>query len=950
MKTVNTSHLAAAMILLFSVTMQAGATTRTVTSLSDSGVGTLRDTIGASVAGDTIVFTVSGAITLTSGELLVGRDLTITGPGATNLTICGNNASRIFEIANGASVNISGLTIAGGLARGSDAPVAQNAPDGDSGQGGGILNHGNLTLANCYFYNNKAQGGDGYSPLSYESGIGGGGDGGAIYNWGTLKASGCTFYFNRAIGGTGSASQSSSQPSGDGGDAYGGAILNVEFGQPMSLANCTFYLNQCFGGNAGGQALASGNGGIAGGGAISTGSATVSLLNCTLSHNSAIAGNAYATTSQSLGGGLGGNAYGGAVNVDSFHVNLKNSIVAGNNVAGGAGHNSASYNTGTGQGPDFNGPATSQGYNLIGASDGSTGWMATDLRGSSAAPLDPQLGGLHNYGGPTLTMALLANSPAIDAGDDAVLSAPYNLTTDQRGVHRPNGFHVDIGAYEFGGTELVTTFADSGLGSLRQAIASATDGDRVIFTPLITGTIFLTSGELPINNQVSIIGPGATNLTISGNSSSRVFHVSSTGRLELVGLTIADGLLAGTTGTSGSTGTAGGDAIGGGIFNQGTASIIACVVTNCSVTAGRGGASSDSQGVLGGNAAGAGIYNSGVLTLQQSTLSGNSAHGGIGGAGGKVSTTGQAGGAGGSAFGAGLASSGIASLLSCTLAGNSAIAGAGGKGGGGIQTSGGSGGAGGAAYGAALSPFTGSISMTNCTICSNVSVAGNGGPGGTDTSDQTKGPSGSPGSGNSGGLSSSGNAQLQNCLIAGNQAAIYPDVVGSVNSGGFNLVGIADGSTGWLVSEAANLGNSSFPIDPRLGPLQNNGGSTPTMALLNGSPALDKGNSSGSALDQRGFPRISDLGSINNATGGDGSDIGAFEANVAPVLAPYGRGSNPFNILLTGSPGWTYALQASTNIAGSNWVSLTTNASPFIFVDSDAGKFTHRFYRAVSQP
>ncbi|MFI5365855.1 MAG: choice-of-anchor Q domain-containing protein [Candidatus Binatia bacterium] len=61
---------------------------------------------------------------------------------------------------------------------------------------------------------------------------------------------------------------------------------------------------------------------------------------------------------------------------------------------------------------------------------------------------DPKLGPLQDNGGPTFTQALLPGSPAIDAGDDAVTGAPLNLTTDQRGLPRKAGMHVDIGAYE----------------------------------------------------------------------------------------------------------------------------------------------------------------------------------------------------------------------------------------------------------------------------------------------------------------------------------------------------------------------------------------------------------------------------------------------------------------------------------------------------------------------
>jgi hypothetical protein len=105
---------------------------------------------------------------------------------------------------------------------------------------------------------------------------------------------------------------------------------------------------------------------------------------------------------------------------------------------------------GQGTGPDVKGNFLSLGYNLIGVTNGSTGFGASgDLLGSGASPINVGLSSPQNNGGPTFTCALLAGSPAIDAGGDAVLSALYNLTTDQRGLPRKSGAHVDIGAYEF---------------------------------------------------------------------------------------------------------------------------------------------------------------------------------------------------------------------------------------------------------------------------------------------------------------------------------------------------------------------------------------------------------------------------------------------------------------------------------------------------------------------
>jgi hypothetical protein len=101
-------------------------------------------------------------------------------------------------------------------------------------------------------------------------------------------------------------------------------------------------------------------------------------------------------------------------------------------------------------GQDVSGNFISDGHNLIGVVEGSTGFGATgDQLGSSNNPLDPMLGPLANNGGPTMTHALLAGSPAIDHGDNT--GAP---ATDQRGVARArdgdgNGSKiVDIGAFE----------------------------------------------------------------------------------------------------------------------------------------------------------------------------------------------------------------------------------------------------------------------------------------------------------------------------------------------------------------------------------------------------------------------------------------------------------------------------------------------------------------------
>jgi hypothetical protein len=81
---------------------------------------------------------------------------------------------------------------------------------------------------------------------------------------------------------------------------------------------------------------------------------------------------------------------------------------------------------------------------LIGNTNGSTGFGAW----GDGLNLDPGLGPLADNGGPTFTHALLPGSPALEAGDDVILSAPHHFATDQRGQPRKAGYHVDIGAFE----------------------------------------------------------------------------------------------------------------------------------------------------------------------------------------------------------------------------------------------------------------------------------------------------------------------------------------------------------------------------------------------------------------------------------------------------------------------------------------------------------------------
>jgi len=132
------------LVLLATVGTQAGATTNVVRTLADGGAASLRQAIADASPGDTITFSTNGTITLTNGELFIGKSLVILGPSAASLAVSGNGASRVFNFSVGLTATISGITIRDGR-----APDAPEAGASARGNGGGIYNLGVLTLNGC---------------------------------------------------------------------------------------------------------------------------------------------------------------------------------------------------------------------------------------------------------------------------------------------------------------------------------------------------------------------------------------------------------------------------------------------------------------------------------------------------------------------------------------------------------------------------------------------------------------------------------------------------------------------------------------------------------------------------------------------------------------------------------------------------------------------------------
>jgi hypothetical protein len=420
---------------------------------------------------------------------------------------------------------------------------------------------------------------------------------------------------------------------------------------------------------------------------------------------------------------------------------------------------------------------------------------------------------------------------------------------------------------------------------------------------------------------------------VAGGSGGSGGGVYNTGTLT-VKTCVVTGNSGGTGGTAQGTNSIGGGkgGAGGGFYNSGDLSLYNCTIgDNLSGTGASGGSAAgisynSAIGMPGGSGgAGGGLYNTRSLILVGCTVSGNdSGTGGPGGSGRQgIFVAGAAGGAGGN--GGGLYSSGTLTMKDCTISSN--FCGNGNSGSAGFQMNGGAGGVGG--NGGGLYNL-GTFKVFACTISGNSS--GSGGDGGK-AAESLGGAGGNGGAG--GGIFNATNkvsTQLGNVLIAQNLAGLGGDgtppgtngngndLAGSYTSEGFNLVGAGSGSSGLTNRIDSDLvGSNAAPINPLLGPLQDNGGPTFTQALLPHSPAIDKGKSFGLGVDQRGHRRVHNYASIPNATGGDGTDIGAFELDT-PVITLKRQITGNVLSWEDNCPGYT--LEFTTNLNSGNWIPL----------------------------
>ena len=402
----------------------------------------------------------------------------------------------------------------------------------------------------------------------------------------------------------------------------------------------------------------------------------------------------------------------------------------------------------------------------------------------------------------------IAASLGVSLGDSIVATA-----TD--GNSNTSEFSPAAAVTGLPSTFTVTNTNDSGAGSLRQAVheANYAPGSEIDFDPSLTGAIVLTSGELDVTNIMTIVGPGADMLAVSGDNASRVFDISQSVAVAISGLTIEDGNVA-----AGS---------GGGVFNSGDLTLTSSIV------------STNSSSVSGG-----GIDNVGTLTLNHSTVSGNNAAKDGGGImneqSASLTITDST-----IAFNTGMSGAGIyddsfatLSVASSTISDNT-----------------------GAGIAKNFDPFTNHTFaiVQDSTIANNLGAAV-AAQGSVDFESDTI-------AGNQGGITFYTTGGIGNTILADNGGAnlVYFNFAPNASlpaSLGYNLSD--DGGDGILTAP-----NDQTNTNPLLGSLQDNGGPTQTMALSSGSPALGAGDpAQAGASDQRGVPRFAgavDIGAFQTA-------------------------------------------------------------------------------------
>ncbi len=787
----------------------------------------IQDAVDAAAPGDTVQV---GAGTYTQ-TVTISTSLTLAGAGVGQTIIDGNNdtqhAPLVAITGTAGQVTLSGLTLQHGF-------------------GGGLLNNGRPGLEAARVVSSAIVANVNFAGPGFT------GYGGGIDNEG-----GALTVISSTVAGNTAASN-------------GGGLENGAAGRLVLVAS-TVSGNTTSGGGVGG--------GIDDGGL--NGSGVVTLTDSTVYSNTAGSGGGlsllgvgtlaltdstvYSNTA-SVGGGLDDTATNGT-------VALTGTILAGNTAGQGPDCNTQ------GSGGNHNGSLTSGGYNLIGNGDscqGLTNGAHGDQVGMPGNPLDPRLGPLQNNGGPTQTLAPRADSTAIGA----VPANACATTIDQRGVARPDPAsgspgYCTVGAVEYQAHPVTRHVAPTGSDSgdctanpcqtIGYAVGQAGDFDTVA---VAAGTY---TEAVTITKPLAVDGAGAGQTIIDGGQSAATGAI--TAPLMTITGTAGQVTLSGLTLQHGSRGLVNAGRPGVETTHLIDSAIVGNFANNGGGIANMGGSVTVLRSTIANNVAvtfGGGIANTGgsvgdTIEVISSTISGNAAIGG--GFGGGIANTGSA--------------AGAVRVVDSTLSGNIASAG------GAIYNVNAAGGA----------AKTGTVTIVDSTVYSNTAsgsgIAGGGAIYNAGSLAVIASTIYSNTAGSGGGVYMfSGTAALTDTILAGNTArgGSGPDCAGTLTSGGYNLLGNNSGCAGLADGQNGDqVGSSSAPIDPTLGPLRDNGGPTLTLALLPGSPAVDVIPSGACAVatDQRGVTRPANGGTGKMANGKPYCDVGAFElAATGPVTPP----------------------------------------------------------------
>lgn len=805
---------------------------------------------------------------------------------------------------NGASAGLLGSGGGGGGGGTWPSPLGGGGGNGQLGGGGG---GGGA---------NRGTGGTG--------GFGAGGGGGGSY----AGLSGTAGYGGGAGGAGGGGNFETQSGAGGGGAGMGGAIFN-EAGSVV-IINSTFTGNAATGG-AGGAGVISARNGAAGqglGGAIFNRNGTITITNSTIASNSVAQGDGSELVR--AGSGIFSIAHTAAA-----ATNITNTIISQpggysvedySAVAGGWTHTSGGNGNLIRNQFGYNGTIVSTADPQLGPLQENGGLTRTMALANGSPAINQGIDLLPGNGVPATDQRGLPRDPTnIDVGAfefRLVASMIVNAEIDETNVAATLSLREAVGlangtlSYDsLSASEKAQVTFSGGLSSTI-TFASNLNGKTITLTTVGSGRVGPTA--LPVTSAIVISGPaGNSGVTLSAAGTvMRLFDVTTAGNLTLQNLTLTGGTARGFAGGDAFGGGGGGGSagLGGAIFNQGTLQILSSTLTG---NIAQGGAGGTYNGAIEGNggSGGGGLNGKGANIASNSGSAGGGPNGGGGGSSTDAGGDGSFGGGGGGGGSDGSSSGGYAGGIGGYGGGGggggyaSAFPGIGGAGGfgGGAGGNSGFGGNGGTGMGGAIFNEAGVVIISNSTLAANTAVGGAGGVG-------DFGENGAGGSGFGGALyNHNGAITLSSSTISANIAAqggrgvynlgddeyattesitaaavINNTIIGQAatgagedftgaaigngvnsTSGGFNLIRASSGFAGSIVSTA----------DPKLGPLQNNGGPTPTMALLAGSPAIDAGNpgyTSPPSVDQRGgsFARV-----LNGRI-----DVGAYEgvASVAP--------------------------------------------------------------------